>query len=335
MRYRTRSHPNTFRILMLTSLLALSLASTTAASGGAQQQPPAPIGPYCITGTVFHDSNENGAWDGAPAEPPLAGFEVSIVLDRNANTELDVDDMPPLEIIQTNAAPYRSTELEAGTYFVAAEPHSADTSWVPTHPQDAVMLSLTGVGGDLCEEINFGFSRAPRAITNAEIRSFEAQIAGSTVTVRWETITEIDNLGFNIWRSSDPETNHERVNDYLIPSQVVGTGGASYEFVEDSVPAGTWYYKLETITSSGETDGWHGPIPINVSDATAATSTRTPADTAPATATPTPTATMTRTLTPTSTATAARTPTAAPTPTDAGTPETANSQLFLPLIARR
>ncbi|RME45275.1 MAG: DUF11 domain-containing protein, partial [Chloroflexi bacterium] len=94
--------------------------------------------------------------------------------------------------------------------------------------------------------------------TNATLQSFTAAASEGDVVVQWETVTEIDNLGFNLWRSGHPDAGFERVNGTLIPSQAAGAIGAAYEFVEHDVPAGTWYYKLETISYAGVTDGWHG-----------------------------------------------------------------------------
>ena len=106
--------------------------------------------------------------------------------------------------------------------------------------------------------------------TAAVVRSFTATSSGQAVegtadvTLRWETVTEIDNLGFNLWRSAHAKDGYERVNRTLIPSQALGTGGASYEYVDHDVPAGTWYYKLETISTTGRTDGWYGPVSVEV-----------------------------------------------------------------------
>lgn len=221
-----------------------------------------PPAPFCIQGIVFNDINEDGVRNGPSLEPALAGFRIQIFLDRNGNGDLDVGDFPPWETITTQATWYHSGELDAGTYFVNAEAPIAEPPWVRTLPQGPVMLILSGPGGDFCETANFGFKRMPVGPTSAEVRSFTATTTGHDVILRWETITEIDNLGFNIWRSLQPASGYERVNRRLIPSQAIGTHGASYEHVDRGVPAGFWYYKLETISTAGRTEGWHGPISI-------------------------------------------------------------------------
>ena len=63
--------------------------------------------------------------------------------------------------------------------------------------------------------------RYPEAPTAVELASFSAEPQGSTVLVSWETATEMDNLGFNLYRS---KAGGERVqlNDWLIASQSQG-----------------------------------------------------------------------------------------------------------------
>lgn len=159
--------------LLLLSLLGLlgSRLSVLAATD-AQTTPPAPVGPYCVDGVVFNDVNENGRQDDPTVEPALAAFQVLIFPDRNNNEELDPADSPPLETITTDGGPYRSTELEAGTYFVTAEAPTADPPWVHTLPQGPVMLTFSGVGGDFCEEVNFGFKHVPAGPINAEYLTY-------------------------------------------------------------------------------------------------------------------------------------------------------------------
>ncbi len=115
-----------------------------------------------------------------------------------------------------------------------------------------------------------GFASAAVAIaeepTTAILKFFTAKASGDEVTLLWETITEIDNLGFNVWRSSQSGAGYQRVNSALIPSQAAGTSGARYEFVDRAVPDGIWFYKLETISITGQTSGWHGPAYTQVGD---------------------------------------------------------------------
>jgi hypothetical protein len=67
------------------------------------------------------------------------------------------------------------------------------------------------------------------------LAAFDALPRTSDVLVTWETADESDNLGFNLYRSTDVDSTGARLNGELIPSQIPGGGGgASYEWVDAS-----------------------------------------------------------------------------------------------------
>lgn len=88
--------------------------------------------------------------------------------------------------------------------------------------------------------------------------------ADSEVLLRWESVLELDNLGFNLYRSTTPdELPSTPLNPHLIPSQAPGSGqGATYEFIDRTIePAITYYYWLEDVEINGS-KALHGPISV-------------------------------------------------------------------------
>lgn len=69
------------------------------------------------------------------------------------------------------------------------------------------------------------------------------------VEISWETATELQTAGFNLYRSTTADGDFALVNrDKLIPSSGNATSGASYTYVDTQVTAGeTYYYLLEEI----------------------------------------------------------------------------------------
>ena len=110
---------------------------------------------------------------------------------------------------------------------------------------------------------------APTAVT---LESLAATPVGSAIRVEWVTVSERDNLGFNLRRSTDAAQVGEPLNGELIPSQAPGSGqGASYEWLDATVePDVTYYYWLESISLSGSSE-LHGPVSATVSLPTALT----------------------------------------------------------------
>jgi hypothetical protein len=124
--------------------------------------------------------------------------------------------------------------------------------------------------------------RVSAAVT---ISSFDAKWQSGKVAVNWKTATELNNVGFNILRSTSPNGTFAKVN--YTPTQCLGClTGMSYSFIDSGVtPGQTYYYRLQSVNTSGVPETYSGTA------------------VAAADATPTATATATRTRTPTVTAT--------------------------------
>jgi hypothetical protein len=71
-------------------------------------------------------------------------------------------------------------------------------------------------------------------------------------TVKWTTASEVDNYGFDIYRSLSEDGPFERINDELIAGAGTTDEPQSYVFVDDTIdPAkGYWYY-IESISIDG------------------------------------------------------------------------------------
>jgi hypothetical protein len=96
----------------------------------------------------------------------------------------------------------------------------------------------------------------PTAIT---LVSFSAAAGLGSATVAWETGTEIDNAGFNLYRAAGPDGPYVKVNDGLVAAKGDAVGGASYSYLDAGLSAGTYYYLLEDLDLNGTTTR-HGPV---------------------------------------------------------------------------
>ena len=95
--------------------------------------------------------------------------------------------------------------------------------------------------------------------TVIELISFEADAGWFRVTLKWETAAEIDNAGFNIYRSETADGEFVKINAGLIPSKGSATQGTSYRFADWGTERGkTYYYKLEDVDIAGNAT-LHGP----------------------------------------------------------------------------
>jgi len=99
--------------------------------------------------------------------------------------------------------------------------------------------------------------------TAVELASFTAtpQAWTKSILLEWETISEVDNLGFNLYRAESPDGRQIRLNANLIPSQGPGSPiGFKYSFADRTArPGRTYYYWLEAVDIYGMTASY-GPV---------------------------------------------------------------------------
>jgi hypothetical protein len=96
--------------------------------------------------------------------------------------------------------------------------------------------------------------------TSINLAVFQAVSSNKKIVLEWVTESEIDNEGFNLYRSHAENGPYFKINSTLIVAEGSPTQGALYEFIDTNVQnRKTYYYKLEDIDLNG-TSTMHGPV---------------------------------------------------------------------------
>ncbi len=105
------------------------------------------------------------------------------------------------------------------------------------------------------------FAIGPQIPTAITLASFAAVQGSSGVTVTWQTGTEIDNAGFNLYRAASPAGSYTKINPAVIPAKGEAVSGASYSYFDAAATEANtvYYYKLEDIDTNGIST-FHGPV---------------------------------------------------------------------------
>ncbi|MBN2392268.1 MAG: S8 family serine peptidase [Anaerolineae bacterium] len=122
---------------------------------------------------------------------------------------------------------------------------------------DAVANTITVA--DVTEFSDWGlFGDNPTAVTLA---AFAAAPQDNAILVAWETASELDNAGFNLYRSETTEGPYTQLNAEIIPPQNPGMAlGAVYTWPDVDVrPGAIYFYKLEDFDIYGG-HAFHGPV---------------------------------------------------------------------------
>jgi len=112
------------------------------------------------------------------------------------------------------------------------------------------------------------FSGSPLA---AMLASFDAEAYPDHILVTWETVSELGNLGFNLYRGASATGPDRQLNQTLIPSQSPGSSNGfvyTWEDAADLVPGVTYYYWVEALDIYGVTTRY-GPVSVDYTTPTA------------------------------------------------------------------
>ena len=135
----------------------------------------------------------------------------------------------------------------------------------PTRPQ---IVASTGPGLDSSfqrmngevEDYLFTMAISPTAV---EMLTMDATQGKSHATITWSTSSEVDNLGFHVYRQVAGGA-REKLNKHIITGSAFMTGRKSngprsYRFVDRTAPSGFVQYFIEDVDLDG-TRKSHGPI---------------------------------------------------------------------------
>lgn len=76
----------------------------------------------------------------------------------------------------------------------------------------------------------------------------------TSLTITWTTESELDIIGFNLYRADTIDGEFEKINNELIPPAADPFVGGDHAFVDENVIRGkAYYYQLETVDRNGIT----------------------------------------------------------------------------------
>jgi hypothetical protein len=82
------------------------------------------------------------------------------------------------------------------------------------------------------------------------------------VVVKWSTASELDTVGYNLYRSETSTDPGIRMNVDLIAASEDSQTGGDYQYRDTNVkPGKVYYYYLEDVSSDGTTSR-HGPVVV-------------------------------------------------------------------------
>lgn len=100
--------------------------------------------------------------------------------------------------------------------------------------------------------------------TAVHLISFDATSEDDAVKLTWETASEENTLGFNLYRAESVDGQKVQINDKLIPGNAIGASfGTAYAYRDKGIESGkTYFYWLEDLDFSMLKKSLYGPVEI-------------------------------------------------------------------------
>jgi len=105
-----------------------------------------------------------------------------------------------------------------------------------------------------------GYAPTPTAV---DLLYFNGEYRKKGVVLTWETVSELDNDGFNIYRSREKDGVKKLLTPQMIVVQNPGAlEGAIYKYIDTTAKTDRkYFYWLESVDLNGQTT-MHGPVKV-------------------------------------------------------------------------
>ena len=150
---------------------------------------------------------------------------------------------------------YLFTDLPPGKYIVSTNALATKASGTfqstqTTTPQKGVQ-PVTIVSANVVDQ-DFGFYQYAGGPLAINLASFTAAVQDGTVELTWETVSEIDLLGFDVYRATSEDGPWTKLNETMIPAQNPGASqGSTYQAADPGLSAGQYWYRLDWVEATG------------------------------------------------------------------------------------
>lgn len=167
------------------------------------------------------------------------------------------DDTCNIRFYYDNIAPW--AEIDDAADLIIC--HWDGTEWVKT-PNQSINVSSSYINisdftkpNDRSVMFTLGSSTSDNPLP-VFLSMFEAEFRKPDVHLTWATASEIENLGFELWRSNSADSNFVLIADYQNNQNLMGQGNTSQQTDYNYIDAGlslnsTYFYKLYQVDFNG------------------------------------------------------------------------------------
>lgn len=202
-----------------------------------------------------------------PDSPSVFDFSLSGGPDDVNQTFSLTDDSAPYDsggLPASDGTPYSVVEMEPAHWHLTSTTCTGDNGTPDDPDDDRTGIDPNGIDLQSGETVTCQFLNT--STTSVSLSTFTANPWAGAILVQWRTATEIDTLGFNLYRAAAPDGERIRLNADLITSRTAPGSpvGAAYAYEDTEAELGVLYsYWLEDLEIDGSAS-LHGPVSAGI-----------------------------------------------------------------------
>lgn len=142
----------------------------------------------------------------------------------------------------------RANSLRGAVLPIGKRGNPDEYAWVHAVDTNPSLLTWYGDRSDISTPGYIDGTPLPVALS-----AFRPVLQNGKIVIRWTTESEIDNAGFNIYRSEQRTGEFSQVNTELIQGHGTTSERHTYEWVDPTAKIGVvYYYQIEDVSFAGE-----------------------------------------------------------------------------------
>ncbi len=143
----------------------------------------------------------------------------------------------------------RSSNTTSGNVTFTIKNLEAETPIYTRFENGRIINSEDGQFSDYFGPLERHIYQLSGSIVPVELVNFTATVDGQSVILSWKTISETNNLGFEVQRSSD-NINFRKIG--FVQGSGMQREPVTYQFVDRNLPISSYYYRLKQIDYRGD-----------------------------------------------------------------------------------
>ena len=185
-------------------------------------------------------------------------YRCELALSSNGGANWIVSNVYPATYNQITNIPGTDKFIGVGTFGLVSYSSDAGNNWTYwggiDYPTSGTYKELVGVDASTnfiwAAGVDGVIIKSNGTVLPVEFKSFSAAAVGSVVNLKWETATEINNYGFEVYRLSESEMVWENIG--FVNGNGNSNSPESYSYTDYQVPNGNYVYRLKQIDSDGQ-----------------------------------------------------------------------------------